>query len=327
MVFVVSLIFAILCAALTAFIIWAKQRPAAQIRRRINILIEKAEEERARKIAKDKKVEQKIEEVKVSRTFKKSRLYEHFINPFFSTIDSYLQKLAPSQIKLMFEDKIFRAGKAGVWSLPRIISFWAISVLIGTAAGIIITYHVQFHFLQETLIILAGFAWGAILPIVHLNKLIAERQKIIRRSLPEFLDVLYVSVQAGLSFDGAVAKIASRMRGPLIDEFKRMQNDVSLGMTHQHALTQLAKRCDLEEVYLFTASVIQAEKLGTSMGRTLKIQADNMRERHRQYIKAEALRAPIKIIFPMVIFIFPSIFVVVLFPAILSFIKNMNGKL
>ena len=326
MVFAVSLVFAIFCAALTAFIIWAKQRPAAQIRRRIHMLIIKAEEERARKIAQNKKVEQQVEEVKTSRTeVKKSAFYKVLLNPIFSALDNQLQKLAPSQIKLMFEDKIFRAGKAGVWSLPRIISFWAMSVLIGTAAGMAITYRVEFHFLQEILIILASVAFGAIFPIVHLNKLIAERQNLIRRTLPEFLDLLYVSVQAGLSFDSAVAKIAARMKGPLIDEFKRMQNDVSLGMTHQHALTQLAKRCDLEEVYLFTASVIQAEKLGTSMGRTLKIQADNMRERHRQYIKAEALRAPIKIIFPMVIFIFPSIFVVILFPAILNFIKHMNG--
>ena len=80
----------------------------------------------------------------------------------------------------------------------------------------------------------------------------------------------------------------------------------------------------LEEMYLFTSSVIQAEKLGTSMGRTLKIQADNMRDRHRQFIKAEAMKAPVKIIFPMVIFIFPSVFVVVLFPAILSFMKNIG---
>ena len=144
--------------------------------------------------------------------------------------------------------------------------------------------------------------------------------------MPEFLDLLCVSVQAGLSFDGAVAKLTKRMHGPLIDEFKRMQNDVALGMTHYYALTNVARRCDLEEVYLFTTSVIQAEKLGTSMTRTLKQQADNMRDRHRQHVKAEALKAPVKIIFPMVLFIFPSIFVVLLFPAVVSLIRAFGGK-
>ena len=131
--------------------------------------------------------------------------------------------------------------------------------------------------------------------------MIAVRQKEIRRALPEFLDLLCVSVQAGLSFNGAITKITSRMKGALIDELKRFQSDVSLGMTHQYALTQIAKRCNLEEMYLFTSSVIQA---------------DNMRDRHRQFVKAEAMKAPVKIIFP-------SVFVVVLFPAILSFLKNM----
>ena len=96
-------------------------------------------------------------------------------------------------------------------------------------------------------------------------------------------------------------------------------------MTHQYALTNLAKRCDLEEVYLFTTSVIQAEKLGTSMTSTLKQQADNMRDRHRQWVKAQALKAPVKIIFPMVLFIFPSIFVVLLFPAVLTILRTLGG--
>ena len=86
----------------------------------------------------------------------------------------------------------------------------------------------------------------------------------------------------------------------------------------------MAKRCDIEEMYLFTTSVIQAEKLGTSMAQTLTMQADNMRDRHRQYVKTQAMKAPIKILFPMVIFIFPSIFVVLLLPALLTIIKNLG---
>ena len=115
------------------------------------------------------------------------------------------------------------------------------------------------------------------------------------------------------------------MKGPLIDEFTRFQNDVGLGMTHQYSLNQLARRCDLEEVYLFTTSVIQAERLGTSMTRTLKVQADNMRDRHRQWVRGEALKAPVKIIFPMVLFIFPSIFVVLLFPSIIMIVRDLGG--
>lgn len=131
-------------------------------------------------------------------------------------------------------------------------------------------------------------------------------------------------MQAGLSFDGAVAKIVHRMKGPLMDEFRRMLRDMSMGMNRQRTMNQLARRCDLEEIYLFTASIIQAEHLGTSMSRTLKQQADNMRDRHRQTVRAMALKAPVKIIFPMIIFIFPLIFVMVVFPSALTLLRSLG---
>jgi len=143
------------------------------------------------------------------------------------------------------------------------------------------------------------------------------------RQLPEVLDLLCVSVQAGLSFDAALRKITVRMKGPLIDEFKHFQDDVRMGMIRRNAMKNLAARCDLQDVSLFMTALIQAEKLGSSMGKTLKNQADNIRERRRQYIKAKAMRAPIKILFPLILFIFPAIFVVTLFPALLSLLKNI----
>ena len=172
--------------------------------------------------------------------------------------------------------------------------------------------------------VLFGTIAGAYLPFLVLNIKINKRKKLLRRQLPEFLDLLCVSVQAGLSFDGAVSKIVKRYTGILSEEFKHAQDEIKFGMTKQHALTQLAKRCDIEEIYLFTTSVLQAERLGTSMAQTLSLQADNIRERHRQYVKTEAMKAPVKILFPMVFFIFPSIFVVLLFPAMITIIKTLG---
>ena len=323
MVFVISLFGAIFWVAFVLFIFYLKQRPEAQVRRRLYLLIHEAEMERARAAAKTKEISE-VEEIKNEKKADQTFLYRKILSPMFDFFGESFQKFVPPQIKLALEEKVFQAGKSGRWSIPRIVSFWFVSMLIGTLVAVGVTQAVEFHFLQEFLIILAGIICGAIFPLARLNRLIAERQKEIRRALPEFLDLLCVSVQAGLTFNGAISKITSKMDGALIDELKRFQSDVSLGMTHQYALTQMARRCNLEEMYLFTSSVIQAEKLGTSMGRTLKIQADNMRDRHRQFVKSEALKAPVKIIFPMVFFIFPSIFVVVLFPAILSLIKNMS---
>ena len=157
-----------------------------------------------------------------------------------------------------------------------------------------------------------------------MNSIIRKRQKIIDKQLPEVLDLLSVSVQAGLSFDGALRKITDRMSGPLIEEFQRMQQDIRMGSPSVRALQAVAKRCELEDVYLFITAVVQSERLGTSMGLTLVNQADNMRERRRQKAKAAALKAPVKMLFPLILFIFPTLFVVILVPPVFSIIKNMG---
>ena len=258
-------------------------------------------------------------------TARNRSFYARVILPFWQALDERFQKFAPNEIKLQLEDKIFRAGKTGVWDVRRFITIWVIMIIAGIIGAFWLTWGQGLHPLQRIMLLILGAFFGAALPFAFLNSKIRQRQKLLRRQLPEFLDLLCVSVQAGLSFDGAVAKMTQRMHGPLIDEFRRFQSDISLGMTHQYALTQVARRCDLEEIYLFTTSVIQAEKLGTSMTRTLKVQSDNMRDRHRQWVRGEALKAPVKIIFPMVLFIFPSIFVVLLYPSVLTIVRSFGG--
>lgn len=322
MIFFISFLAAFICVGMIFLVIYIEKRPETQLRRRIQQFVAEAVEERTKKISQEKKFSRQAKE---KTRFQKSKIYEAIISPVFDVLDSVLKKFAPVQIENVLEEKIFRAGMTGVWNFHRVISLWVFMVFVGTAMGFMVTTVVNLTFFQKAAIIFLGAVWGAAFPLARINSKIEKRKKIIRRTLPEFLDLLCVSVQAGLSFDGAISKISARMTGPLINEFKRMQNDVNLGMTREYAMTQLAKRCDLEEIYLFTSSVIQAEKLGTSMSRTLKIQADNMRDRHRQFIKAEAMRAPIKILFPMVLFIFPSVFVVLLFPAVLLFVRNLGG--
>lgn len=313
----------------TTLVLYSTQNPEVQLRKRLHDMIAQAEAERARN-PKQKK-NKTVTVVKMTSLNEQpiSRRWDNFIGrairPLLFSLENRLQRFAPTEIKTQLEDKIFRAGKLGIWSIQRLVAVWCLSIILCTFFAIMFASGADMHPLQKIFIVGLGFFIGAITPFAVLNSEIRKRQKKIRKQLPEFMDILCVSVQAGLSFDGAVAKIIKRMKGPLIDEFSRAQNDVALGMTHQYALTNLAKRCDLEEVYLFTTSIIQAEKLGTSMTSTLKQQADNMRDRHRQWVKAQALKAPVKIIFPMVLFIFPSVFVVLLFPAVLTILRTLGG--
>ena len=246
---------------------------------------------------------------------------ERTIVPLFQSISKMLLVFAPKGIYERIERRIILAGKQGVWSVSSFVCGWVLSVGACLMLAFLFVSGRDFPFIQRVALLALGGAMGALLPFAMLNSIIRKRQKLILRQLPEFLDLLCVSVQAGLSFDSGVTKILSRMKGPFIDECERMQRDMRMGMMRKHSLQQMARRCDVPEVYLFTTAIIQAERLGTSMANTLVIQAENMRERRRQAAKAEALRAPVKILFPLVLFIFPALFVIVLLPSVLSLMK------
>ena len=246
--------------------------------------------------------------------------------PLLRKFENFMVRFAPSSIHSTVEHKLMLAGKLDKWSPNGFITVWLISIGIFFGIAYIMITRQAMPYTEALVFAWLSVAVGAMLPFSMLNSAIRKRQKAIDRQLPEVLDLLSVSVRAGLSFDGALRKITDRMSGPLIDEFRRMQQDVRMGSPRARALQAVAKRCDVEDLYLFITAVIQAERLGTSMGRTLNNQADNMRERRRQKAKAEALKAPVKIVFPLVMFIFPAIFVVVLLPSLFSLIHSLGGR-
>ena len=254
----------------------------------------------------------------------KTPFLDRTIVPVLRNFEKFMVRFAPSGIHNTVEQKLMLAGLSNKWSPNGFITIWLISMGIFFCIAYIMTTKQAMPYLESLLIYWLSVAAGALLPFSMLNSRIRQRQKSVEKQLPEVLDLLSVSVQAGLSFDGALRKITERSIGPLIDEFKRMQQDVRMGAPKARALQAMAKRCDVEDLYLFITAVIQAERLGTSMGRTLNTQADNMRERRRQKAKAEALKAPIKMVFPLVIFIFPAIFVVTLLPAVLSILHEVS---
>ena len=325
MVPLIAILVSALFLAMVFLLIYVGRMPQAQTKRRLNQMIAEADKERQEEASKQKKRISEYSSVyDDNRTISEMSFRERVIQPILSGVEGRLMQLAPRELRNMMEQMLFRLGVQEQWSVKRLAAGWVVSVSTGILAALLVIYYSNLHFVQQVALLVIGVLGGALVPFLALQSAIRRRKLQLRRQLPEFLDFLCVSVQAGLSFDGAVAKIVGRMKGPLIDEFRRMLRDMGLGMTRQRTLNQLAKRCDLEEIYLFTSSVIQAEHLGTSMSRTLKIQADNMRDRHRQAVRTAAMQAPIKIIFPMVFFIFPSIFVMVVFPAALSLMKSLG---
>jgi tight adherence protein C len=172
---------------------------------------------------------------------------------------------------------------------------------------------------------LAAFAFaflftfiGFALPGMVLTMKIRGRKEELRMQLPDALDLLAVSVEAGLGFDGAIVKLTEHLDGPLVEEFTLTLNEMRIGESRHDALKKLAARAAAPEVGHFTRAIIQADHLGISLGRILKVQATDTRDRRQAAAEEKAMKAPIKMLFPTVLFIFPAMFLVILGPAMLT---------
>lgn len=169
------------------------------------------------------------------------------------------------------------------------------------------------------LLIGLAFAFvGFMLPDVVVTFRMRGRKEVLRAELPDALDILAVSVEAGLGFDGAISKLTEHMEGPLADEFALALGEMRIGESRQNALTKMMQRVETPEFSAFVRAIIQADQLGISLGRILKVQASDTRNRRQLAAEERAMKAPIKMLFPTVLFIFPAMFIVILGPAFLN---------
>jgi tight adherence protein C len=165
--------------------------------------------------------------------------------------------------------------------------------------------------------------WAAGLPEAWLSRMRERRNTSIRRELPDVLDLLVISVEAGLGLEGAIEVVGRHFDSPLSRELSRMLREMELGLPRRAALQSLRKRVELPELSAFVLSLIQADALGSPIGRVLRVQADELRARRRQWARERAAKLPIKILFPMFMFIFPALFIVILGPAVMSIMHNI----
>lgn len=313
MVIIFSLSVMVLVFLLFYGMLQRKVRPQTQLHQRIDSIrnIDQIPTTQARKETPDGKQEQM------------EPLFKRLLKLAAEALGKKLGQLTPRAMRAWLARRLILAGKSKEWTVQQFFTVCALGAGAMLGFMLLILWHSNYALIQKLMLLMVGTMIGGFMPVSMLNVMIQKRQQAILRQLPEVLDLLCVSVQAGLSFDASLNKIVSRMKGPFVDECRRLLDDVRMGLVRRTAMKNLAARCDVQEVSLFMTSLIQAERLGTSMGKTLKNQADNMRERRRQAVKAEAMKAPVKIIFPLVLFIFPALFVVILVPVLLSLMKNM----
>lgn len=255
-------------------------------------------------------------EVEMSRPFS-----ERVLRPIMENIGKGLLRLAPNEMINNFERKIIMAGKPKDWGVKNWLGFQAF-MTIGVPVIILIVF-IQMHLDYKNLIFMtfATASIGMLYPNMTLNSRIRKRQAEIMKTLPDIMDLLTVSVEAGLTFDSALSKVVEKMSGSLSKEFGIVLQELKVGKSKKESMFEMADRLGVQDLRSFVGAVVQADQLGVSLGRVLRIQSEQIRQNRKQRIQEKAMKAPIKMLIPMIIFIFPSIFIVLLGPVVINLLK------
>ncbi len=242
--------------------------------------------------------------------------YDRFFRPLAAGISRGLARFTPAQSVESTQKRLMNAGLLGPMQVSDFIGMKGLGLIAGLAFGGLLVFFAHPQTLVSAML-LGGFAIvGYVFPDLWLRNKTAQRKLAIANALPDAIDLLTISVEAGLGFDQALARIVSKADNLLTREFARVLQQMRLGMARRDALRELVDRTGVEDLGQFVGAIIQAEQLGASIGRVLRIQSAEMRVRRRQRAQRLAQQAPIKMLFPMAFLILPSIFVVVLGPAI-----------
>jgi tight adherence protein C len=244
---------------------------------------------------------------------------ERVLSPLAGKLAAIPLKLSPKTNVEAIGARLVAAGLTHRLSASAFLTIKGGAMLGGCVLGLL--FAALGSLASSILLVPVGGAVGLIIPEIFLTMKTRSRRDTIRSELPDALDLLAVSVEAGLGFDAAVAKLVDHMEGPLIDEFALTSSEIRVGETRTVALRKMAERVDATELSNFVRAVIQAEQLGISLGRILRVQATDTRLRRQAAAEEKAMKAPIKMLFPTVFLIFPALFIVVLGPAFLNILS------
>ncbi|MBO9337801.1 MAG: type II secretion system F family protein [Chloroflexus sp.] len=251
-----------------------------------------------------------LEELELQQPFS-----ERVLKPLFRSLLTTLGRFGLKQNQERLRVNLQLAGNPGNITPNMFIGLrMALAILLLVVVGLLVIGRLPF--MQALMGTLIAAMIGYILPGIWLDRKIKERKKNILKALPDALDLLCISVEAGLAFDLALQRVAQKWDNELSREFQRVLQDIRLGRTRREALRDLVTRTGVEDVQTFVSAVIQADQLGVSMSKILRIQSDQLRVRRRQRAEEAAQKAPVKMLIPMVFLIFPALFVVILGPAV-----------
>lgn len=245
---------------------------------------------------------------------------DRLVTPFFSGMKGLALRLSPSGTGDRLTRMLDLAGNPASWSLERLLGFKGAGLLLGGFFGVLFGGLSPKGALFGAL----GAAAGFLLPDLMVYNTGAKRQAVLRRGLADALDMLTVCVEAGQGFDGAILHVARSVEGPVAGEFARVLAEIQIGKSRGAAFSSLAARTKVPEIRTFVTALVQADRLGLPIGSVLREQSVQMRLIRRQRAEEQAQKVPIKILFPMLLCIFPALFIVIIGPGAIRMINTFS---
>jgi len=246
--------------------------------------------------------------------------------PGFQRSGQFFRRMTPAGVVDRLNKELEYAGSPPGWDAERVLAMKTVTLVGFTVGGILLSRFGGLDALQGIVVVLLSLYVGYYLPEWVLRSRSGKRQEMMRRALPDALDLLSITVEAGLGFDAAVARVAKHAGGPLGGEFHRVLQEMQIGKSRPEALRDFGERSSIPELKSFVLSMIQADIFGISIAKVLHVQAGEMRIKRRQRAEEQAQKVPVKIIFPLILCIFPALFVVLLGPAAITIYDNIISR-
>lgn len=253
-----------------------------------------------------------LEEIELAQPFS-----QRVLVPLVQASAQFMGRFTPQRSLEATQRNLELGGNPNNWSATEFLGIRGLASLLLAALTFFLTMLTSIEPLQRLMFLMAMALLGYFLPSIWLGGRIRRRQDEIVKSLPDALDLLTISVEAGLPFDGAMQRVADKWDNELANGFKRMLTELQVGKSRADALRDMSERMDVPDVTSFVAALIQADQLGISIAKVLRIQSEQMRIKRRQRAEEKAQQAPIKMLIPMTFLIFPTILIIILGPAAL----------
>jgi tight adherence protein C len=247
------------------------------------------------------------------------------VRPLTGGLFEFFSGVLPSNYRDRIHTQLVQAGLSAQFRAEEIITLQVLAAVVGALLGGIIAITGVVGGGLALLVFILLPIMGVQLPKSWLDRKVTERVEAIKRDLPDTLDLMAISVEAGLGFEGALGIVCENFSSPLADEFARTLREMELGLPRRDALLNMKKRAEVAELSNFVLTLTQADALGMPIGRVLKTSATEMRTKRRQWAREKAAKLPVKILFPLVLFIFPPIFIVLLGPAASQITQAFNS--